>query len=186
MVDPITAHAVGGAVSGLASVISGVYDHPREEYLEKVKQVQKDRLDDVCDQLGPVVAIAARAVQNDEGEDSPEDLTEEDKAAFFMRQGITQYDDFDKLQQSLGDFHEPKELYRNARRQYEWGFKLFISSFALVALSAFLNLAMEIETEMLLNLAAVTFVIGSLAVSQYIFTYRKKLNEMCDENEFEW
>jgi hypothetical protein len=187
MADPTTAHILGLFVSGVATLVSRIYENPRNEYLDKMEGIQEHRLDNVCGELGPVVALAIKAVQNSEIDDSPEDLTGEDKAAFFLRQSISNYEGFDDLQESIDDFYEPKDVYQDARNTYEASLKWFVLSFITIAISAILNLLInDFDSNVILGFGISFFLVGAYHTWRYISVYRDELNEMCEEAELDW
>lgn len=112
-------------VIGLVGVFATfILEHPRG-YQSDIPEVKQNRLDDVCNALGPILSDSYDFVSESEDR-AHEDLHEDERATIAVRKSITPVDDIPPLEESIDDFREPETAFKHCRLSYFASYILFL------------------------------------------------------------
>ncbi|USZ69917.1 hypothetical protein NGM10_16060 (plasmid) [Halorussus salilacus] len=112
--------AVFAFLSLLAGLLFRLLKHPKGRYKSEVRDIQDDRWNDACGELGPVVAEAYEYVSRSDNDHSPDELLDGEKASVILRRVLDSRDDLGDLEDKLESIDEPKQAYRRCRKDYTY------------------------------------------------------------------
>lgn len=181
------------ALLAVLSFVGGLYirfqSHPKEQYKEDVEKIQENRWNDACGELGPVVSEAYEYVCRTNNDREPDELRDGEKASVVLRQVLDDRDDLGDLEAKLESIDEPKQAYRQCRRNRDRAVWLFFGAAAgFVASTAVVRLAPDATTYTWLNASVITLSLLSVGSGTFV-AYRSsnaqtKLDEMVEEKDF--
>lgn len=176
-------------LSLLAGLLFRLLKHPKEQYKEEVRDIQDDRWNDACGELGPVVAEAYEYVCETDNDHDPDELLDGGKASVILRRVLDSRDDLGNLEDKPESIDEPKQAYRRCRKDYNyvpWILSGGSTGFGLSA--AILWFAPESMFFTAIEASVVTVSVVVIAVGLFVaYRFSKAqthLDEMVEERDF--
>lgn len=170
----------GGLFGGLLRLT----EHPKKEYEDDVEALQQDRWNDVCAELGPVVADVYSFVDNgDDG--NPENLSDGQRAGNLLRQALDDRGDLESVEQELQRLDEPKKVFKRCRKERTDAIRL--SGYSFVGFGIYLLISIEstyTDLGSLVIVAAGVFIVLALSSLKNHFDKRQELDEMTEDLNF--
>lgn len=176
-------------LSASAMLIVRVMDHPKGEYRTEVREIQEDIWNDVCGELGPIVADVYEFVEEDSNDHVQENLSRGAKASVILRRVLSSRDDLNGLEEKLEELDEPKRKYKKCRQSRTRTAALFIiSMFGFGLVSSMLFFVDQTSTVALAETVILTVssiaVIGAVWMALRYYSTRRYLDEMTEDNGF--
>jgi len=175
--------------NGLAALVTFGMENPREQYYNKIPDVKENRIADVTNALGPIVADVNEFMQNgDDG--SVEELTETNQATIALADSITPSDDLPGLRQALTDYYEPPKIYRRCRFSRDGCYYAFVPGVVLSLLPVGFQRAsldstwFDAVSTVSYWLSAIALIIGVAMFLSFMY-HRTKLDEMTENADFQ-
>lgn len=175
--------------SAVASLVVRQMDHPKEEYLGEVKDIQKDRWNDVCGELGPIVADVVEFVEDKSNDHTQENLARGAKASMVLRKVLNDRDDLGDLESKLDAVDVPKREYRRCRRYRKRSFLIFIAAFSGFGIASVMfyfspqTLITALIETVIFTLSGCLMMVAALAAKESLDA-REVLDEMTEEKDF--
>lgn len=162
------------SIFGIIGTLSRlILDDPNEKFYGKIPEMQNYRLDDICDELGPIVS-AAYGFMEDDSAQVPEDLDDTDKATVATHDVITPTDHLSDLQGAIERYYEPPLACRRCRQARNISSLLFLVGTLLGAAPVLIDYRFP-SNPTLGTIAAICFwlsllalILGSVAVIAYL------------------
>lgn len=101
-----------------------VLEHPKEKYHQEISSIKENRLNDVCNALGPIISDSYDfAKTNDDS--AHEELEQNERATVAAANSITPPDDIPPLKDAIKKFNEPEHCYQRCRQAYFGSYGMF-------------------------------------------------------------
>lgn len=185
MQPPLLGTVLLGIVGSIGTFVTFAMENPRSEYYSKIPAVKEDRIADVANALGPIVADV-HEFQSEHGGQSVESLTDYDRASVAVADSLSPDDDLPDLRDAIRDFYQPEQTYRRCRRARDWTYRSFVGS----VLLAVIPLGSRFVSQSVSTLLSVSYVLsGSSIVLGVVFFLwfqrsRENLDEMTEAADF--
>ena len=176
-------------ISAIGALLIRASEHPKANYKSEVKKIQKDRWNDVCNALSPVITSLYEHVEDSNVEHSLEDLTSSDKAALLLRQALDDREDLEDVEDQLDRLDQPKRVYRMCRKgriRSIWLFTFASVDGLVVTAFTFLLQRTFLSTVLVSALATIgaIFFIAALWFAKRYYDAQSKLDEMSEDIDF--
>ncbi|WP_276282580.1 hypothetical protein [Halorussus caseinilyticus] len=163
--------------------------HPKDQYKEDVEDLQKDRWNDACGELGPVVSEAYEFVCQAENDHEHTELRDGEKASVILRRVLDDRADLGDLEAKLESIDEPKREYRSCRENRSRALWFFFGggagfgvSSAVVWLAPEKTVFTAVEAS-LITLSLLGVVAGAF-VAYHSSSAQTNLDEMVEDKDF--
>lgn len=103
------------ALGATGGFVTFAMENPRDKYKSSIVDVKENRVADVTNALGPIIADVNEFKREEDGE-SIEELTDEDEATVALAASLSPDDDLPEVREAIVDFYEPEETYERCRK----------------------------------------------------------------------
>lgn len=162
-----------------------------DELKDLVEEVEEDRINDVCDELGPIVVETYQHFKQQQGA-SVHDLSSSDQASHVLRQIIEWEDHLEDIRDGIDEANYPREVFEDCKNRYRAAVTSFsLSLFGISGLVAPPLIANEEVSQTIQGwgdeLAIIT---GGLLILSLMFGLQNRdkaatLKDMADSIDFE-
>lgn len=168
-------------LSGTGALLRGIVDHPREDYQEKVKELQENRWNDVSAELGELFVKVQKEFSPGEVDGGP---TLEAKYGMFIKskhnRGL-----LDDLDDELRRLDEPRLVFEKCRKAYHYCLPLFIVGI-LISIPAIIVLVLDtgqvgLAIGLILIYISATSLVMALFLAYRYWSARQELDTMWEE-----
>lgn len=180
--------ALGAIFSLLSGALFGgllrLTEHPKKEYENDVEALQQDRWNDVCAELGPIVADVYLFVDGD-NDGNPENLSDGQRAGNLLRQALDDRGDLESVEDELQRLDEPKRVFRECREERTDAIKS--SGYSVVGFLVFFMISLEssfADMGVFVFIISLVFVVFALNNLKNYFDCREQLDEMVEDLNF--
>jgi hypothetical protein len=185
MEDPSLIYTVLiAALGATGGFVTFAMENPRDKYKSSIVDVKENRVADVTNALGPIIADVNEFKREEDGE-SIEELTDEDEATVALAASLSPDDDLPEVREAIVDFYEPEETYERCRKCRDWTYSSFVISIILVLLpqlSRLLPLPKIVSVGMFV--ASGVGLIGGVGLFFYFQRLRTQLDKMTESADF--
>lgn len=174
--------------AGSSLVVHGM-DHPKDTYRVAVTEIQDDIWNDVCGELGPIVADVYEFVEEDSNDHTQENLSRGAKASMVLRRVLEDRDDLNGLEEKLEELDEPKRTYKRCRQSRTRAILLLAGAMIGYGIvSSMLFVVNQTSTVTLVETAIFTVSSGALIGAAWMalryFNTLKGLDKMTEDHDF--
>lgn len=172
------------ALGVIGGFVTFAMENPRDKYKSSIVNVKENRVADVTNALGPIIADVNEFKRREDGE-SVEELTDEDEAAVALAASLSPDDDLPDVQEAIVDFYEPEETYERCRKCRDWTYAAFVLSIIFVLLpqiSRLYPIPKVLITVMFSG--SILSLISGIGLFFYFQRLRTRLDEMTESADF--
>lgn len=189
MAEPLSFVPLFMSALGLVgTTYASVSGHPKSAYYSQVKEIQDDRWNSVCNELGPIIADVYEFVNTNDNDHDAGDLSKGDVAALHLRRVLDGRGDLNNLEGALSKLDEPADAYRVCRYRWSRSVKLYIASILLGIIATGLLYVSESFWAIAsgIIIATISSVAVGLAIRDFYLHLEKKdeLDEMAEDVDF--
>lgn len=185
-----------GVIAPLLGLIGGfatfVLEHPKEKYYEDIPAIKENRLNDICNALGPIVSSSydfARSDEEDEDVEAHEELEQNDRATVAVAESISPPDDIPPVRTAIEKFKKPEIIYGRCRRAYFLSYAMFFIAILCGGVPTVMNYTVNASGEqiVLLNICIWTsIIVAAIGICSifYFIHMNQILDSMSESSQF--
>lgn len=180
--------ALGPALGVVGAFATFVLEHPKDKYHSEITSIKENRLNDVCNALGPIISDCYDFAKTDD-DSAHEELEQSERATVAVANSITPPDDVPPLQEAIQSFNEPERVYTRCRNAYYGSYILFflaISSGAIPIIPEITGLESAnypMGMQILSGVSIVLLFVGILSILYFIYL-NQRLDGMAESANF--